>query len=329
MTRVTRPLVVVVGDIVTDVLAVHDGPIAFGSDTSAGIRFTGGGAAANAAAWLASLGLAVDLAGVVGTDVAGRARLAELDAAGVGCRHVRRSGDAPTGTVIVLARGEERSMLSDRGANALLTPSDVDAALDSDVAHVHLSGYTLLDERTAPAGRHALAVARARSITTSVDAASAAPLRHLGGRTFLDWITGADLLLANLDEARALLDPLDHVGAASPDLAGVAPDDARGPSAGDLAHRLAHGLAHRLARTVGAAVVKLGPSGAVWASSDGRTVAVPAVTVAATVDPTGAGDAFAAGLLASWLADRDPANALAAAARLGALAVTTLGARPR
>ncbi|MGH3680188.1 MAG: PfkB family carbohydrate kinase, partial [Natronosporangium sp.] len=45
-------------------------------------------------------------------------------------------------------------------------------------------------------------------------------------------------------------------------------------------------------------------------------------------DPTGAGDAFAAGLLASWLAGAGPVEVLRAGARLGAEAVAGFGARP-
>jgi ribokinase len=303
--QVVAGRLVVVGDIVTDVLAVYRGPIAEGSDTAARIRMTGGGSAANAAAWLASLGVAVDLVGVVGADAAGEARLSELSAAGVGCDHVRRTSEAPTGTVIVLSAAD-RSMINDRGANVLLAPSDIDGALAGAVAHLHLSGYTLLDERSAPAGRHALAAAAVRGATTSVDAASAAPLRRLGGPRFLDWVRGTDLLLANLDEARALLDDPDQ----------PAPLDDPGEAA------------RALTRFVRRAVVKLGPAGAVWATRDGPTIAAPAVPVAAAVDPTGAGDAFAAGLLASWLTGADPATALAAGTRLGAAAVATLGARP-
>jgi sugar/nucleoside kinase (ribokinase family) len=290
--------VVVVGDIVTDVLAIYSGPVAEGSDTAARIRLTGGGSAANAAAWLASLGVAVDLVGVVGADAAGEARLDELSAAGVGVDHVRRTPQAPTGTVIVLSAAD-RSMINDRGANVLLAPSDVDGALAGGAAHLHLSGYTLLDERSAPAGRHALAAAAALGATTSVDAASAAPLRRLGGPTFLDWVRGADLLLANLDEARALVDA---------------------PDPGSAARALTGVVRH--------AVVKLGPSGAVWATREGAVIAAPAVPVATAVDATGAGDAFAAGLLAAWLGGADPATALAAGARLGATAVATPGARP-
>jgi len=295
--------VLVVGDIVTDVLAVLRAPLATGSDTPADVRFTGGGAAANTAAWLASVGVEVTLVAAVGVDAAGDARLAELTAAGVRLA-VRRCPDAPTGTVVVLADSSERTMLFDRGANLLLAPSDVDAALASSGArHLHLSGYTLLHERSRPAGRHALAAARERGLTTSVDAASAEPLRHATG--FLDWVRGTDVLLANVDEARVLASPLTA---------------AADGTAADLAGTLA-------AAGIGAVVVKHGRAGSVLATGSGPVVTAPAEDVTA-VDSTGAGDAFAAGFLSAWLSGADPQAALRAGAHLGARAVTTVGARP-
>src|SRR5690242_4491883 len=183
--------VLVVGDIVTDVLAVYSGQISAGSDTAASIAVTAGGSAANTAAWLSHLGVPVTLAGVVGTDEAGAARIAELAAAGVRTA-VRRASGAPTGTVVVLSTAGERSMLCDRGANHLLSTEDVEAAFGDDVGHLHLSGYTLLDPGSRPAGLHALALAAAREVTRSVDAASAAPLRRAEG--FLTWVRDVELL---------------------------------------------------------------------------------------------------------------------------------------
>jgi ribokinase len=293
--------VVVVGDIVTDILAVYNGRLAVGSDTAADISITGGGSAANTASWLASLHCPVTLVGVAGTDRAGDQRLAELAAVGVGIGAIRRTGTEPTGSVIVLAHTGERSMLCDRGANLLLTPSDVDAALVEPVGHVHVSGYTLLDGSCRPAGLHALVAARAKGATTSVDAASAAPLRRVTGPAFLGWVRGVDILFANLAEAEALLDA-----------DGVDPAD----------------LARSLARPAGQAVVKLGPDGAVWAGQDGRTVRVAAIPAVSVLDPTGAGDAFAAGFLAAWRCGADPETALHAGARSGAEAVAQLGGRP-
>ncbi len=288
-----RGRVIVVGDIVTDVLAVYSGQLAVGTDTPARIAVTAGGSAANTAAWLAGTGRPVTLVGVVGADPAGEQRIAELRAAGVHCA-VRRVAGAATGSVVVLSTDGERSMLFDRGANELLSPADLDPVLGGDASHLHLSGYTLFGEGSREAGRHALAAARAKGLTTSVDAASAGPLRRVGGDAFLSWVRGAELLLANVDEAAVLTGTTD---------------------AGRLAAHVPH------------AIVKRGPDGAVWARAGRDPVTVPAEP-ATVVDVTGAGDAFAAGLLDAWLAGAAPIDALRAGARLGARAVTTAGARP-
>src|SRR5262245_22270582 len=171
--------VLVVGDVVTDIVAVHTEPLAVGSDTAAQVSLVPGGAAANTAAWLATVDVAVELVAAVGADVAGTQRLAELEAAGVGCAAVRRVADRSTGCIVVLVHAGERSFLCDRGANLSLAPSDVDATVAAaPTRHVHLSGYVLLDDESRPAGRRALAAATAAGATTSVDAASAAPLRR-------------------------------------------------------------------------------------------------------------------------------------------------------
>jgi sugar/nucleoside kinase (ribokinase family) len=289
--------IVVVGDIVTDIHVVHSGPVVVGSDTPAAIRVLGGGSAANTAAWLATAGARVELVAVVGRDRAGDDLLAELATGGVGCVHVRRSGDARTGSIVVLAHGDERSFLTDRGANLLLVPSDVDPAVKG-ARHLHLSGYVLLDEASRPAGVHALAAARERGLSTSVDMASTEPLRRAGPSTVLGWVHGVDLLFANLDEARVLVDEADPV---------------------DLARALTAHAAH--------VVVKLGAQGSVWASA-GVAVQAPSITVGSVVDVTGAGDAFAAGVLHAWLNGSTPTECLAAGAWLGAAAVAVPGGRP-
>jgi sugar/nucleoside kinase (ribokinase family) len=73
--------------------------------------------------------------------------------------------------------------------------------------------------------------------------------------------------------------------------------------------------------------VTLGADGALWAAGD-VLVHRPAHP-AEVVDTTGAGDAFAAGLLAVWLADRDvdPGEALDAGLARAAEVVRRPGAR--
>ncbi|MFI5931121.1 carbohydrate kinase family protein [Actinoplanes sp. NPDC051494] len=289
--------VIVVGDLVTDVLVVRSSPLAAGSDTEATVRIGGGGQAANTAAWLAHAGSEVTLIAAVGDDPAGRERVAELTEQGVRCA-VRHHAGAATGSIVVLTNADERTMITDRGAALLLDPQDVRAAVQAapDAVHLHLSGYALLHAGSRPGGLAALEAARERGLTTSVDAASAAPLREVG--EFLDLVRGIDLLFCNADEADVLAGPGD-------------PGD----------------QSRRLSAFAGTVVVKRGAHGSVWGSRDGTAHTSAAVRVP-SLDPTGAGDAFAAGLLTAWLGGAGPGAALEAGAALGAAAVQRIGARP-
>ncbi|OJF13590.1 carbohydrate kinase family protein, partial [Couchioplanes caeruleus] len=253
--------------------------------------------AANTAAWLAHAGASVTLVAAVGDDAGGRERVAELVEAGVRC-DVRHHPGAATGSVVVLSTPDERTMITDRGAALLLAPADVTAAVEAapGAGHLHLSGYPLLHAGSRPGGLAALAAARSRGLTTSVDAASAAPLRHSGD--FLELVRGIDLLLCNADEAEVLA----------------------GPGAPERQAAILTSSARNV-------VVKRGGDGAVWATRDGVSRLVAGVRVP-SLDPTGAGDAFAAGLLRAWCSGAEPEAALTAGAALGAAAVQRVGARP-
>jgi sugar/nucleoside kinase (ribokinase family) len=286
--------IVCVGDIVTDVLAALRGPLAPGSDTPASIQVGGGGQAANTASWLATAGADVTLVSAIGDDQAGRDRVAELTTAGVRVAAQICPG-AATGAIVVLSDNGDRTMVTDRGANLLLSKESVNAAL-TDASWLHLSAYTLMQGST---GLHALTEARARGLRVSVDAASAHPLRDIGAQAFLAWVRPADILFTNAEEATVL---------------------AGGGPAREQALALADAVG-------GSAIVKLGAGGAVWALATGEVLTAPAAQVSA-LDTTGAGDAFAAGVLATLVPGGSPVDALSAGVRLGARAVTSLGARP-
>jgi ribokinase len=286
--------VLVVGDLATDVVAVVSGSPAPGSDRPATIRTRGGGAGANVAVHLARLGVPVVLAGCTGDDAAGRALADEVAAAGVRPA-LRTVPGAATGTVVSLVEpGGQRSMLADRGANLALRPADLPALTAGD--HLHLSGYALLDPGPRPAALAALAGAAAAGCTVSVDPASTGPLRGYGTGRWLADTAGATLLLPNAEEAVLL------TGCAGPEEA-----------------------ARALAARHPVVAVSLGADGALWAA--GREVVHRAAHPARVLDTTGAGDAFAAGLLHAWLAGRPPAEALDAGLALAATVVSRAGAR--
>jgi ribokinase len=286
--------IVVLGDVMVDVVTRLSVPLAPGSDAPAVVRFYGGGSAANTAAWLAQAGAEPVLVGRVGDDERGHGVRDELRAAGVDAVLVA-DPELPTGTCVVIVGPDgERTMAPDAGANDGLSDADLSDDLLGAGGHLHVAGYALLRPGSRPAARAAISRALEHGMTVSVDPSSAALLSP----EFLDHADGAGLLLPNLDEARMLS------GEGDPE-------------------RAARALAGRF----GEVVVTLGADGALW--TDGREIVrADAVPVEAAVDSTGAGDAFAAGLLAARLDGAAPADALAAGARLAAEAVARPGGRP-
>ncbi|RZQ63268.1 carbohydrate kinase family protein [Amycolatopsis suaedae] len=284
----------VVGDAGLDVVARHDGPIVHGGDVRSAVRLAGGGAGANTALWLRAAGADTTLIARIGDDDGGRLIRGKLDEAGVRCA-LTVDPEAPTCCVVVLVDGDgQRSMLPDRGANARFSPDDVDPAALAGAAHLHLSGYVLLDASSRPAGLAALAAAKRAGLTTSVDPQAAALITD--PTAFLGDVAGVDLLLPNTAELVALTGSDDPASA------------------------------KQLLGTVGAVAVTCGLDGACWVDADG-VVSVPAAP-AEVVDTTGAGDAFDAGVLAAWLAGESTVDSLRAGVRLAARAVGQVCAQP-
>ena len=296
-----RP-VVVVGDVGIDVLTRPRGPLVDGGETPSAVTLTPGGAGGNTAAWLARAGLPVALVARVGDDQAGLSARTALERVGVRCV-LAVDPVLPTCVVVVIVDPEgERTMLSDRGANAAFGTGDVDldaaeAAVGGSVdapgtvPHLHLSGYVLYSPTSRAAGLAALGEARRRGWTTSVDPQAAELLTEVGSATFLEWVDGVDLLLPNEIEVEAL----------------------GGPAA--VLEHVQH------------VVVTYGAAGARWFGRDDDSARVEAPAISC-IDSTGAGDAFNAGLLASWLSGGSRDEALAAGVAAGSTVAADVGARP-
>ncbi|MGW3861148.1 carbohydrate kinase family protein [Streptomyces sp. NPDC005047] len=290
----------VVGDVVTDVVARHRGPLAAGTDTAASIRRLPGGAGANVACWAAWAGYGnVRLLGRVGADAADWHER-ELTACGVRPLLVV-DPSAPTGTVICLVdSGDsgERTFLTDSGASLRIGPGDWSDTLLDGVARLHLSGYLLFAKPSRALVSVALAAARARGVPVSLDPASAGFLAGLGVDRFLGLVEGVDVLLPSRDEA-CLLTGL--------------------PDAADAAAKLS--------RHVPLVISKQGAEGALVARAGAVCARVPAAP-ASPRDSTGAGDAFTGAFLAALLAGATPEQAAATGCRAGATAVERVGGRP-
>lgn len=187
--------------------------------------------------------------------------------------------EGPTGVVVSLVSAGERAMVTDRGVAPDLRPDEVEVGWLCGVDVLHLSGYALLHGSAGEAAARAAETVRAQGGKISVDLSSASGIRR----------AGPGRLRARL---RALAP--DVVFAAEGELEALG----GAPPCGEL-------------------VVKRGAAGLLVARGEEREERAALPTE--VVDPTGAGDALAAGFLVGGID-----LGLQAAARC----LATMGAMP-
>jgi ribokinase len=301
------PRVVVIGSLNTDLVTrTHRIPAPGETVSGSDLLTLPGGKGANqavAAARLApSRAARVHLVGRVGDDERGSQLVAGLKSDSVDTSHVRRTPGVPTGCALIVvdARGENSIVVSP-GANARVTPADVDAALP---LLRRASAVLLQLEIPLATVRHAVRLCRSIGVPTVLDPTPVPP-RGLPRALF-----AADYLTPNQPESLRLagLDP--------PRRARVA--DARA---------IAAALHARGAQTV---VLKLGARGSAVAPRAPRAAGVTLVRPYRVhiVDSTAAGDAFNGAFAVALSEGKSPREAARFANAAGALCCTKLGAQP-
>ncbi|WNL46255.1 ribokinase [Dyella sp. BiH032] len=123
--------VVVIGSINMDLVTLAPrfaGP----GETLLGDRFltVPGGKGANQAVAAARLGAEVTLVGAIGDDAFGAQLREGLEREGIHLGHLRRVADAGSGTASITVAGGENSIIVVPGANARVTPAQLEAASD-------------------------------------------------------------------------------------------------------------------------------------------------------------------------------------------------------
>ena len=287
------PDLLVLGDANPDLVLTGDVEPAFGQAEQLldEARLTVGGSAAILACGAARLGLRVAFCGVVGDDLLGRFLHDELEHRGVDVGGLLVEPDRRTGLTVVLSRPNDRAILTHEGTIADLRAERIPASLLDGARHVHVSSY-FLQPHLAPALPALFERVRARGATTSVDPNWDPSGRWDGG--LRDLLAHTDVFLPNAAEATRIADVTD-LDAAVAALAAVA----------ELI------------------VAKAGAEGAVAGRGD-QLVRASAPSIE-PIDTTGAGDAFDAGFLASWLAGDALERSLAIANACGALSTRALG----
>lgn len=248
-----------------------------------------GGKGANQAVAAAKLGRSVSFVGCVGADAAGEQLLASLERAGVAFVG-RVLDDVPSGLAMIAVSADgENSITVSPGANAHLSPSDVERAVADTEPSVLLAQLEVplsaIAAAAGAAGRLILNPAPAQARSDELDRVLAV----------------SSIVVPNQGELAVL------VGADRADTIDELVDQARQLSAAD------------------AVVVTLGADGALVV--EGSTVDVVPVVPVTVVDTTAAGDAFCGGLADGLAAGSSVLDAARWAARVAAVAVTRRGAQ--
>lgn len=290
------PDVVALGDVNVDVIAHFASYPAKGQDALAcATEFHCGGSAANTAMALARMGLDVSLIARVGSDPLAPRALDNLSEAGVAPSGLQRDPAATTGLMYVIVTPDgERTILGHRGANVLTDPNQIREQEIRDAKLFHLSGYALLADPQRSAALLGLEMACRHGLTVTLDPGMSVPQAALDEMRAL--LPVVSIILPNLAEAQRL------TGLTRPEPCALALLEA------------------------GAEVValKLGGDGCLIGDQKGFRH-VPGFAVE-TRDTTGAGDTFAAGVIAGFLGGLDLCSAAVLGNAMGAMAAARVGA---
>ncbi len=260
------------------------------------------GSESNVAIGLVRLGHDCGWISRVGADEFGEFLIREIRGEGVDVSEARFDPEAPTGIMFKEVRvGRETRVTYYRKGSAAsrLSPADLNPEYFRGARMLHLTGITpALSASCLDAVEAAIALARKHGLTVSFDPNLRRKLwsGERAQSVLSRLLTAVDIVLPGVDEAEFLLGPA-------------------GPEA------LLDGFLERGATTV---ALKLGAKGT-WVASARERHWVEAFQVERVVEPTGAGDAFAAGFLAGMLEARPLAECGRLANAMGALAVTTVG----
>jgi ribokinase len=252
-----------------------------------------GGKGANQAVAAARAGGNVTMIGRLGDDAFNSRLRQNLHNDGIDTQHVLKTPDCPSGlAVVAVEHSGENSILLVPGANALLSPADVQNART-----VIESSDALLVQLEIPTDTVAAAldIANSAGVRVILDPAPAP-------RVWVTEFNKVDLLCPNESEAAVISgSPVTNLQQAA---------------------LVAAQLQNQIRGDV---IITMGEEGSVLCTQQGTTT-VPAFPTN-PVDTTGAGDAFAGALAVHWAGHNDLAAAVRFANAAGALATTRPGAQ--
>ncbi|MBI3912331.1 MAG: carbohydrate kinase family protein [Armatimonadetes bacterium] len=259
-----------------------------------GMALLTGGCAANVAVDVAKQGISVGVIGRVGDDLWGRFLREMLAEQGVDTHYVLpASGYQTSQTMVLLCEGEDRRFVHTFGANCALRAVDFDLDYLGGARVFYLGGYLVLPGLVPAEMGAVFRRCQERGNITVLDVVVPDGFRYQGELEPI--LPYTDFFLPNNDEARLLTgcaDPVDQI----------------------------RGLTEMGGRRV---IITLGGDGVVF--TDGEACYAAPGYPSQVVDQTGAGDAFAAGVIAGIVRQLDLFECVRYGSALGTSCVRALG----
>jgi 2-dehydro-3-deoxygluconokinase len=292
------PEVVTLGETLAVLVATSPGPLRY----STHFELRTGGAESTFAVGIVRLGHSAGWISRLGNDEFGKLILAMMRGEGVDVSQVKLDSEAPTGVFFKERReaGESRNYYyRQNSAASKMKPEDIDPQYICSAKYLHLTGITpALSPSCLATVERAMDIAKECGVLISFDPNLRLKLwkKERAIPVLLNLIRKADILFPGIEEAQILL------GENEPE---------------KIVERFLE---------LGPSIValKLGSKGALVANAH-QEVYVPAFSVERIVDPFGAGDAFAAGLITGLLEGLSLEEAGRIANAMGALALGVTG----
>lgn len=266
-------------------------------------KITSGGSVANTIAALAQLGSETSFVGKVGNDSVGKKFIEEIEK--TGCKFLNKNFDssASARSFILVSPDAERTMATFLGCAANLTENDIKEEYFADAGILYVEGYLWDAPSTILALKKAITLAKKNDVKIAFSISDAfCVLRHK--QDFIDLIQNdIDILFANENEAMELV--------SKPGVAWT-----------ELVVELKLFFASN--KKLIPIVTRSEKGCAIFASEELIEIAAEKVSA---VDSTGAGDAFAAGLLYGIANNFSLEKSAALANKMGATIIQKFGAR--
>lgn len=253
-----------------------------------------GGCAANVAISLVRQGIDAAVVGCLGRDAAAQGVVSSLERSGVDCQRLVYSDTLPTSqTIILLVKGQDRRFLHVFGANSALTVADIDRNWVRSLQLLYIGGLYVMPGMQMGDLADLLKFCRAHGVRTAVDVIAPG---HLTDFSDLPQILPyTDYFLPNDDEAAAMTGQHDVIEQIN------------------------------MLRSWGAQTVVITQGGKGLTAADEQGLWRADSFPVAAVDPSGSGDAFAAGFITGILRGWDMPAVLRYASALGASSTLAVG----